>query len=151
MDIAVTRFPSPYVGRVRVGGSTMDRREFTREVSLLFLGGVTITVSACGGGGYSNPVTRNPPSNDPTDEPGQISANHGHSVVVTSAELVAGAALLALDIKGGATHPHAITLPAAALVDIREGKPVVVQSTTNEGHDHLVTFNPESPAPPTRY
>lgn len=133
----------------------MDRREFTREASLAFLSGVTISVSACGGGGgYSNPAAGTPPpatSNNPADKLGQVAANHGHIAVVTSAELVAGRALMALDIKGGASHPHAISLPAQAIVDIRDGKPVVVQSTTTDGHDHLVTFNPENPAPPTRY
>jgi hypothetical protein len=136
----------------------IDRREFTKESGLAFLGGVTILVSACGGGGgtdYGTTPATNPPAppatNKPTDQSGQISSNHGHTAVVTSAQLTAGGAVMGLDIKGAATHSHTINLPAQAITDIKDGKPIQVMSSSGEGHDHLVTFNPESPAPPTRY
>jgi hypothetical protein len=132
----------------------IDRREFTKEASLAFLSGVTVTISACGGGGgggYSSPTTPNPtPTTSAGDKVGQISDNHGHEAVITSAQLAAGNAVQ-INIEARAGHPHMVSLPAQAVVDIREGRPVETQSTTNDGHNHLVTFNANSTSPPTRY
>jgi len=134
----------------------IDRREFARHASLAFLGGVTVSVSACGGGGYSSPTASSPatptptPTPSPGDEVGQLSANHGHRAVITAAELMAGGALR-LDIRGDADHTHTIDLPAPAVQDVREGKPVQADSTTTQAHEHTVTFNFESPDPPSRY
>jgi len=127
----------------------IERREFARHASLAFLGGVTVTMSACGGGGYSSPTTSSP-AQSPGDEVGQISANHGHRAVITAAELMAGGALK-LDIRGDADHTHTVDLPAQAVQDVREGKPVQTQSTTTQSHAHGVTFHSESPDPPARY
>jgi hypothetical protein len=44
-----------------------------------------------------------------------------------------------------------VSLPAEAMSDIKAGKAVELKSTTNDGHDHIVTFNADNPAPPTRY
>ena len=131
----------------------IDRREFGKEASLAFLSGVAISVSACGGGSgsptVSTPTTTLPPAG-PNDELGTISANHGHVALLSATEINAGAAV-AVNIRGSAGHPHTVMLPAAALRDIKDGKPVEVQSTTDDGHDHIVTFNADVPSPPTRY
>jgi hypothetical protein len=131
----------------------IDRREFAREASLAFLSGITVTVSACGGGGgYSSPTTNSspPPSGNAADEVGQISANHGHTAVVQAAWLQAGGSV-DLDIRGSATHSHMVSLVADALRDMRDGRKVQKESTTNEGHTHTVTFNTENPEPPVHY
>ena len=141
----------------------VDRREFAREASLAFLSGVTVTVSGCGGGGgsggsgdYSSPTTATPPATGTGDEVGQISGNHGHQAIIRAAQLMAGGAVQ-LDIAGSAGHSHFVSLPAAAVTDIRDGKPVQTESTSTDAatgggvHSHTVTFNAESADPPIRY
>ena len=134
----------------------VDRREFAKEASLAFLSGVTVTVSACGGGGDSSsgPTTSTTPP-PAVSETGEISANHGHEATITAALLMAGGAL-ELDIVGTAGHSHIVSLPAQAVQDVRDAKPVAAMSTTTTtatltAHSHRVTFNAESPDPPTEY
>jgi len=117
---------------------TYDRREFTRLSLLAMLGGVTITISGCGGGGYGSPTT---PSTG--DKSASISANHGHSAVITSAQLTAGGQLtLSLGPAVGVPdHTHSVTLTAAEVVSIRDGARVSKASSTQDAHDHTVTFN----------
>jgi hypothetical protein len=132
----------------------IDRRDFAKEASFAFLGGVTVTVAACGGGGYSNPAGGTPPTTlapaGPSDELGEVSGNHGHQATITSAQIQAGLPIT-INIEAGAGHPHSVSLPAAAMVDIKAGRPVQLQSTMNNGHDHSVTFNADIQSPPTRY
>lgn len=136
----------------------IDRREFAKEASLAFLSGVTVTVSACGGGGGSysgsGPTTSTTPPPASSEE-GEISANHGHEAIITAAQLMAGGAL-ELDIAGTAGHSHVVNLPAQAVQDVRDAKPVQTMTTitttaTLTAHSHRVTFNAESPDPPTEY
>ena len=131
----------------------IDRREFATEASLAFLSGIAVTVSACGGGGYSSPATSSTPppaASTSADKVGDISANHGHTAVVVAAKLQAGGHV-DLDIRGNATHTHLVSLVADAIRDMRDGKKVQKESTTGDGHTHIVTFNFENPDPPVHY
>jgi len=139
----------------------LKRRQFTRDASLAFLGGVTVTVSACGGGGgsggdYQGPTGgTTPPPSTSGSKTGQISSNHGHQAVITAADLQAGGAVR-LDIAYTAGHPHIVDLPAQAVQEIRDGKPVQKASTTTDAvgygaHIHMVTFNAEAPGEPNPY
>ncbi len=135
----------------------LDRREFTAEAVLAALSGVVILISesACGGSGSSSPTSPGNPSPPATggpssDKVGSISDNHGHSAMVTGAQLLAGT-LVQLDIRGTADHTHSVTLTHDALQAIVAGGPVSTGSTTTNSHDHTVTFNPESSAPPSNY
>ena len=132
----------------------IDRREFATEASLAFLSGITVAVSACGGGGgYSSPATSSTPppaTSTSADKVGDISANHGHSAVVVAAKLQA-AGQVDLDIRGNATHTHAVLLVADAIRDMRDGKKVQKESSAGDGHTHIVTFNFESAEPPVHY
>jgi hypothetical protein len=123
----------------------LDRREFTAEAVLAMLSGVVILVSetACGGSGYSSPMSPAPlPTTGGTgDEVGQISSNHGHSAMVTAAQLLAGNQVQ-LDIRGSADHTHSITLTHDDLNSVSSGATVATDSTTTNGHEHTVTFNP---------
>lgn len=122
---------------------TFDRREFTVAAVLAALSGVTITISSCGG---SDTPTSNPtPTPTPTppasgDKSGSISGNHGHTAVITAAQLTAGGAV-SLDIMGQATHTHTVSLSAGEVTQISQGTQVAKTSTTNDGHAHTVTFN----------
>jgi hypothetical protein len=123
----------------------LDRREFTAEAVLAMLSGVVILVSesACGGSGSSSPMSPAPlPSAGGTsDKVGQISDNHGHSAVVTAAQILA-ANQVQLDIRGTADHTHSVTLTHDDLVNVGAGATISTDSTTTNGHDHTVTFNP---------
>jgi hypothetical protein len=118
----------------------MERREFTVLSAFALLGGATITVSGCGG----NPMSASKIGDGRVN--GTISANHGHSAVITAAELTEGGGL-SLDIRGTADHTHAVVLTGSQVVDIRGGTTVAKQSTDTGGHDHMVTFSKGSDNP----
>jgi hypothetical protein len=118
---------------------TLGRREFTLAAAMLALSGATITISACGGGGGSSPSAPTQPAPS-SDKVGVISSNHGHSAVITAAQLTAGGAL-SLDIRGQSDHPHTVVLTAGQIASIASNQRVSQESTTNDGHSHTVTFN----------
>lgn len=128
----------------------LDRREFTTEALMMALSGVAITISGCGGG--SSPSSPSPTGGGGTagDKTGVVAANHGHRAAVTNAMLVAGN-LVQLDIRGSADHTHDVTLTTEAIQAIKAGRPVVTSSTNTSAHAHTVTFNSESPDPPSNY
>jgi hypothetical protein len=113
----------------------LSRREFTLESALAILSAATITITGCGD---DDPGTG--PSGQ-GGEVGTISANHGHEITITSAQISAGAALMSLNIRGSATHPHTISLTSAQVASIGQNQQVSVTSTTEDAHNHTVTFN----------
>ena len=126
--------------------SSLDRREFTRISLLSLFAGVTVTISGCGGGGGGSNSPTPPTTTPPTqsgDEIGQISANHGHAVRITAAQMQAGGSVtLSLGGSVGTTeHSHAVTLTADEVVSVRNGARVSKTSSTDDAHDHIVTFN----------
>ena len=112
----------------------LTRREFTLESALAILSAATISISC---GGDDNPTTT--PTNS-GDEVGSISANHGHIAIVQSAQLTSPTTIT-VDIRGNATHPHLIELSSSQLAMMSDNGRVSVVSTTDEGHNHTVTFN----------
>lgn len=123
---------------------TLGRREFTVASVMALLSGVTITLSGCGGGGSpSSPSPTGGSGGPPTssgDRTASISANHGHTAVVTGAMITAGAAV-SLNIRGSSDHPHTVALSASEIQQIGAGQRVAKNSSTDGGHDHTVTFN----------
>jgi xanthosine utilization system XapX-like protein len=123
---------------------TLARREFTLAAAMAALGGVAITISACGGG--SSPTASTPaPTPTPAppaaaDKTGVVGSNHGHAAVVTAARLTAGATY-SLDIQGSSSHPHSVEITAAELTAIAASSRVSKESSTDSGHSHTVTFN----------
>jgi hypothetical protein len=119
----------------------LDRREFTLAAILAMLSGVTITISGCGGS--SSPSTPTTPTTQPpatADKAGAISANHGHTVTITGAQLTAGGEVT-LELTVGSGHTHSVSLTSAEVVQIRGNTKVAKESTNNSGHSHTVTFN----------
>ena len=99
------------------------------------LAGTTITITGC--------ESDSPTAPDPTpdDEPAvnvTISANHGHELDLSVDELSGG--MLTIDIRGAATHPHVVTLSMADLLAIAAGTRLSVDTTTDDGHSHSVSF-----------
>ncbi|HVR69822.1 MAG TPA: hypothetical protein VMT87_03170 [Vicinamibacteria bacterium] len=64
------------------------------------------------------------------------------TVAITGAQLSAGGGVT-LDIQGTSSHPHQVTLTAADVIAIRDGRRVSKDSTPNPSgsHAHTVTFN----------
>lgn len=113
-------------------GDTLDRREFTVQSLLVMLGGVAITISGC----------ESPTQPTYTDKTGNLGNNHGHTVVITGAQLGAGGAVT-LEIQGTSSHAHTVSLTAGDVVGIRDGRQVSKESSPNPSgsHSHTVTFN----------
>ena len=122
--------------------SKVDRREFTRLSLLSMLSGVAITISGCGGGGSSNGPTPATTLGS-GDKAGFISANHGHAVSITAAQMTAGGqiTLTLQGTAGVAEHIHTVDLSAAEVVAIRGGAQVAKASSTQDAHQHTVSFN----------
>jgi hypothetical protein len=123
-------------GIVKLEQPAVTRREFTLEAALAILGTCVITVSdACSN---KNPTT---PPTQVVDVNGTVSANHGHTAVVAAAQITTGSAI-SLDIRGQATHPHTVSITAADLTSLKNRSTVTVTSSTDNGHNHVVTFTP---------
>jgi hypothetical protein len=123
----------------------LSRREFTAASVMALLAGVTVTISGCGGGSPGSPTPNPTPTPTPVppasgDRAGAVSANHGHTAVVTAAQITAAGSVL-LDIRGQADHPHSLSLSAAEVTQIGAGTRVSKTSSTDAAHDHMVTFN----------
>ena len=114
----------------------LSRRQFTRESVLAMLAGVAITITACGDDDDDDPT--GPTSSG--DFAGTISANHGHRATVTAVQITSANAV-SLDIRGDADHPHTVALTAAQVQQIGNRQQVAVTSTTDNSHQHTVTFN----------
>jgi hypothetical protein len=118
---------------------TLDRRDFTIRTVMALLSGVTITISGCGGGSSDNPNNPDPVLN-PGDKAGNISGNHGHTAVITSAQVTTAGAVT-LNIRGNADHAHTVSLTSTEVVSIGAGQRVSKTSSNEDSHDHSVTFN----------
>jgi hypothetical protein len=119
----------------------IGRREFSRQAVVAILSAATITIVDCGGGGDSSPAPSPSPNPNPGgDVAGAISGNHGHTAVVTAAQITA-ANSVSLDIRGTADHPHTVALSAAEVGMIGNGQSVSKSSSNDDGHTHTVTFN----------
>ncbi|HEY1303819.1 MAG TPA: hypothetical protein VGF24_09750 [Vicinamibacterales bacterium] len=111
----------------------LSRREFTLESALAILSAVTITIS-CGND------NKTPTSPTRADLQGTISANHGHIATIKGADLTSPTTI-SLDIMGMATHTHKVDLTQAEVTSIAGGTQVAKVSTTDNLHNHTVTFN----------
>jgi len=114
--------------------TTLSRREFSLEAALAVLAGCVITV-ACDDDNPNNPT---PPANINAT----FSANHGHELAITSAQITAGNALQLTTTGSTATHTHTVSLSQANLQTLVSRQPVSVESSNDSFHSHTVTFTP---------
>jgi hypothetical protein len=123
----------------------LGRREFTVASAMAVLSGVAITVTGCGGSS-SSPTSPSTPAPPPatggggSDVVGTVDSNHGHSAVVTAAEL-ASATEIVLGIRGNSDHDHSVRLTADELTTIAASQRVSKESSVDASHSHRVTFN----------
>ncbi len=112
----------------------MDRRDFLRNAGWITTWlGVAVVIQGCSDDG-DDPVS--PAAGDTT---GVIGTNHGHTVIITSAQVQAGNSVT-LSLSGGG-HAHTVSLAAQQVSDIGAGMKVQAVSTSDSGHTHGVTFN----------
>ena len=122
--------------------TSLTRREFTLEAALAILAGCVITISDTACGKDTPGTTTTPTPVNPSDVNGNVSADHGHVAAITGAQITAGAAIVALDIRGNATHTHTLSISQADLTTLKNRQTVTSLSTTDSGHSHTVTFTP---------
>jgi hypothetical protein len=115
----------------------LSRREFTLESALAILSAATITISGCG---KDDKPGTSPTTTTQTDRNGTISANHGHVATIEAAKLSSPTSI-SLDIRGQATHTHTVDLTQAEVTSIGANVQVSKTSTTDNAHNHTVTFN----------
>lgn len=123
-------------------GVDLARRRISVLTALALLGGGTLTLTGCSGGGTpGNPTA--PSAGSPCaagSRCGSVSGDSRHSAEITGAQLTAGGALV-LDIQGAAEHNHTVSLSTDEVVAIRAGQPLQKASSRELEHSHVITFN----------
>jgi hypothetical protein len=117
---------------------SMTRKEF---LGTMIGAAGAVALTGCGGddgGGTDSSVQRNCAMNGTNVT---IEANHGHVLMVTSADVAAGADKT-YDIMGTALHTHMVTVTAADFAKLQSNAnaSVMVTSTVGSAHTHLVTI-----------
>jgi hypothetical protein len=112
---------------------TLDRRSL-----VALLAGATITIVACG----SDSDSGNPASSTRTDDVmGEITNNHQHLARLGGPQIATGQEVT-ISIRGSATHDHVVAFTADEVLRLRGGERVTKGSSTTEGHQHAVIFDP---------
>jgi hypothetical protein len=111
-----------------------SRRDFLGAAAATLFAGIAITLTGCDSKSTTAPAT------ETGDVTGAISGNHGHSAVVTKAQINAGGSVT-LDIMGSAGHTHTVTLSADEMVSIKAVAKVIKTTSTTNSHEHSITFN----------
>lgn len=112
----------------------MTRKNFVRTTL------AAVALGACGDdgtGGTGSGGSGGSDAGECTTPSSTISANHGHTIKVTKEDVAAGVDKT-YDISGSSPHSHTVVIPAAAFVQLRDGNPVSVDSTSTD-HSHSVT------------
>lgn len=109
----------------------LDRKTFLIELAgtagVLVLGG-------CGGGDGANAATPMPAAGTCA---AAIQDNHGHVLTIPIADLDSTVAMT-YSIQGSADHGHSVTFSAAQLADLKAGRIVSIVSTTTLSHSHAI-------------
>jgi hypothetical protein len=108
----------------------------TRKAFLVQLAGGGWALSGCGGGD-SGGAPAPAPSPQNTCSSTNITANHGHVLVIPRADLDSTTSRT-YDIQGSSAHSHSVTFSATQLAQLKTGQPVTVTSSLN-GHTHDVS------------
>ena len=115
----------------------MNRRRFIKNVSLVTTWlGISVVIQACSD---DESATAPAPTPEPGDISGVIGNNHSHAVVITGAQLTAADSVTLT--MGGGTHTHTVSLTTPQVAAIAAGTTTQVNSSNDDGHIHLTTFN----------
>ncbi len=67
----------------------------------------------------------------------EISGNHGHEFTIGLEDLVKGGKVN-YSIKGKSAHPHGLQITNDVIVNLMQGIPVTLVTSTDSGHAHNV-------------
>jgi hypothetical protein len=116
---------------------TMTRKEFLRTLVGAGVGAAGVAaIAGCGGddGGGTTADAAPPSCASPA---AVVEANHGHVMMVSMADVTAGAAKT-YNIMGTATHDHTVMITAAQFAQLASGGTLTLTSS-NTIHTHTVT------------
>lgn len=120
----------------------MDRKKFLQKSmgSLLVLSAAPVLLS-CSKTEDQNSITdtgstgeKNCLDNGTT---ATISSNHGHSVIVSKADVLAATAKT-YSITGTSNHDHSITVTASDFESLKKNQSITITSTSDGTHTHSV-------------
>lgn len=123
---------------------TMTRKQFLRTLAGFGAGAVGASVLfACGSENAAVDAPKQidaPPAGNcnANGTTVTISANHGHALVVSKADITA-AADKTYDITGAGGHAHNVTITAANFASLAGNTSIMVTSSSGSGHTHPVT------------
>ena len=127
----------------------MDRKRFIQKTSAgILLGIPALMMLSCSASDDGSELKPNP---DPDPNPGAgnclengtdtaISANHGHSLTVSKADVEAGNEKT-YTLTEGNSHTHEITISQSQFASLKDNSSVSATSTTDSGHTHKVTVS----------
>ena len=116
---------------------TMTRNEFLRSVIGVGVGATAAAVLVgCGGDDGGSTAADDQPAMCTTPT-ASISANHGHSMTVSLADVEAGVEKT-YAITGSSSHTHNVTISGAQMGQLMNGQTLNLTSTSS-GHTHTVT------------
>jgi hypothetical protein len=122
----------------------MTRKQFLQTVAGAL--GAGAALAACGDDGGPAGVDAKVFMDAPAGNPNclmngttvTIGTNHGHSLTVSKADVMAGT-VKTYDITGTSLHAHSVTITAAQFAMLAANTTIMVMSTAGGGHDHQVT------------
>lgn len=117
---------------------TMTRKDFLRSLVGVGVGAAGVAALASCGGDDGGGGGTDAPAAACTTPATAISANHGHIINVTLAD-VDGGADKTYPIMGSAPHAHSVTITAAQFTQIKNGQTLNLTSTSGGGHTHTIT------------
>lgn len=113
---------------------SMTRKQFLRTIVGAGIGVAGVAaLAACG----SDAGPADAPGGTCTTPGATIGSNHGHTMLVTKAEITAGVAK-SYDIAGQAGHPHTVMVSAANFASLAVGGSVTITSSSTNSHAHDV-------------
>lgn len=118
----------------------MNRKTFLQKsLGSLILLSATPTVISCSKTGEDSLDTNSNSQKNCLDNgtSSSISSNHGHSVLVSKSDVLAGVDKT-YNITGTANHAHSITVTAAHFETLKKNQSVTVSSTNDGNHTHSV-------------
>src|SRR5678810_22211 len=116
---------------------TMTRKEFLRTLVGAGVGAAGVAaIAGCGDDGGGMAADAPPPTC--ASPAAVIGSNHGHVMMVSMADVTAGAAKT-YNIMGTALHDHTVMVTAAQFQMIKGGASLNIQSSSDGTHSHTVT------------
>lgn len=122
----------------------MDRKTFIKKS----LGAIAVAIPAytllsCSSSDDSAPAT--PPQSSGANcgtngTSSSIGSNHGHTLVVSAADVTAGVEKT-YNIQGNSAHPHTVTVSAAQFTTLQSNQQVTATSSNDSGHTHSITIS----------